>query len=58
MNRTEAVITQKTDTEARRLWIHWIGNRLHAEVAIFVDQGLTTVQGREVAADKRSSFIS
>ena len=58
MDRAEEVIRgQDGVKELRRLRMRWVGHRLHAEVVIAVDPGLTTAQSHEIAENVRHSLF-
>ncbi|HSG16178.1 MAG TPA: cation diffusion facilitator family transporter [Anaerolineae bacterium] len=58
MDRAEAVIDRQGGVKAlRRLRMRWVGHRLHAEVIVAVDSGLTTVQGHDIAEQLRHELF-
>jgi cation diffusion facilitator family transporter len=58
MDRAEAVINHQEDVKKlRRLRMRWVGHRLHAEIIIAVESGLTTAEGHEIAERLRHDMF-
>jgi cation diffusion facilitator family transporter len=58
LDRAEAIIKGQPDVkELRRLRMRWMGHRLHAEITISVDSGLTTAGSHQIAEQLRHALF-
>lgn len=56
--KAETTVEQQEDVkELRRLRMRWMGHRLHAEVAIAVEAGLTTAESHQIAERVRHALF-